>query len=376
MPLPRSRDGEILRVLQRQVDYSFWPMGRTSRRYGLQSRVFATDPWAVIRHSIDQRCPAAAKPQAHAFREQAQDYFKAAEVAGLFTTKPVLLYYSFLNIAKAFVLTKGQRNEYAAAFHGLKERLQPQGVELTNSTLEAIPSGANVNIFDDFLTALRGNGLIRPVTFPLPRILPQLLQGHRLWCAAAHEQERFIEISRIDLMQSSINRALWLVLNFFEDDLTRLGLTHNNLLRGAGINDRFREVASTEEIGQRRLLKFEQITPSIYTHRASDSVPQLVSLIKHDVWSNVLSVPPYRKYYVYIAPDTDRPYVLPQLASILAFFYYLGSVTRYKPQKIASLLRGDYGAQLEESVVNLPKQFLYLLASEFSHQEVARAAIV
>jgi hypothetical protein len=81
-------------------------------------------------------------------------------VAGLFTAKPVLLYYSFLNLVKAFVLTKGQRVEYAAAFHGLKERLQPaNGRELFESVLEAIPSGQNVNIFDDFLVSLRGNGL-------------------------------------------------------------------------------------------------------------------------------------------------------------------------------------------------------------------------
>jgi hypothetical protein len=376
MPLPRARIGEPLKVLQRQVDYSFWPMRRTNRRYGLQSRVFATDPWAVIRHSIDQRCPAASKPQAQAFREQAQDYFKAAEVAGLFTTKPVLLYYSFLNIAKAFVLTKGLRPEYAAAFHGLKERLQPPNVELVNSTLEAIPSGANVNIFDDFLNSIRGAGLAAAVTFPLPRLLPQLLQGHRLWCAAAQEHERFIEVTRLDLMQASGTKQLWLVLNFFEDDLTRLGVAHNVLLRGAGLNTRFREVTSAEEVGQRRLLKFEQVAPVAYTHRASDKVAELVALIKHDLWSNVLSVPPYRKYYVYNAPNADRPFVLPQLASILAFFYYLGSVTRYKPQKIAGLLRDDFGAQLEECVVNLPRQFLYLIASEFSHQEVSRAAIV
>jgi hypothetical protein len=132
-------------------------------------------------------------------------------------------------------------------------------------------------------------------------------------------------------------------------------------------------------VGDRRLLKFEQITPIAYNHRPSDKVPDVVRGVKHDLWSNVLSVPPYRKYYVYVAPTAERAYVLPQLASILAlfyYFYYLGSVTRYKPQKIGALLQGDFGAQLEECVVNLPNQFLYLLASEFAKQEVTRAAIV
>ena len=352
-------------------------MRRTTRRFGLQSRVFATDPWSVIRHSIDQRCAAASKAQAQAFRAQSQDYFRAAEVAGLFTAKPVLLYYSFLNLVKAYVLTKGQRAEYAAAFHGLKERLQPQnGRELLDSVLEAIPSGANVNIFDDFLIALKGVGLGGNVTYKVPIILPQLLQGHRLWCAAADENERFIEVARLDLLQDAAAHTLWIVVNIFEDDLTRLGIAHTQVLRGAGLHGRFREVASTEMVGDRRLLKFEQMTPIDYNHRPSDTVPDVVGGIKHDLWSNVLSVPPYRKYYVYVAPTAERAYVLPQLASILALFYYLGSVTRYKPQKIGALLQGDFGAQLEECVVNLPNQFLYLLASEFAKQEVTRAAIV
>lgn len=377
MALPAARAGDPLRVKQRPVQYSFWPMKRTTRRYGLQSRVFATDPWAVIRHAIDKRCRAISKPQAQAFREQAADYFRAAEVAGLFTTKPVLLYYSFLNLVKAFVLTREYRAEYAAAFHGLKERLNPPtGRELLDSYLGAIPSGANINIFDDFLAVVRGTALPRNQDFPVSEILPQLLQGHRLWCAAAQKEERFIEVARIDVLQDPHSRALWLVLNFFEDDLTRLGITHAALLDNTGLRASFREVLSTEDDNSRRMLKFEQLVPLDYNHRPSDEVPNLVTTIKHDLWANVLSVPPYRKYYVYVPPPAERVSVLPQVASIFAFFYYLGSITRYKPQKIAGLLQGDYGAQLEECVVNLPNQFLYLMASEFTHQEVARAAIV
>jgi len=330
----------------------------------------------VIRHSINERCPAAARAQAHAFREQAHDYFKAADVAGLFTAKPVLLYYSFLNLAKAYVLTVGGRPEYGAAFHGLKERLPTGGTELLQSTLEAIPTGANVNIFDDFLSSIRSVGLASNVTYAMPKILPQILQGHRLWCSASSETERFVEVARIDLMQQSVGRQIWLVLNFFEDDLTRLSLARNALLRSSGMHGNFREVASTESVSGRHLIKYEQVSPVTYSHRASDKIPELVNSVKHDLWSNVLSVPPYRKYYVYAAPSADKPFILPQLLSIFSLFYYLGSVTRYKPQKISGLLSGDYGAQLEECVVNLPNQFLYLLATEFARQEVSRAAIV
>jgi putative heme iron utilization protein len=55
---------------------------------------------------------------------------------------------------------------------------------------------------------------------------------------------------------------------------------------------------------------------------------------------------------------------------------YLSSLTRYRPEKIESLISEKYGAYLQEIVTNLPNQFLYLMASEFALQEVTRAAII
>jgi hypothetical protein len=377
MPLlPAPRKGKILKVKRRKVDFSFWPMSRSTRRYGLQSRVFATDPWAVIRHSIDKRCPGSAITQAQAFRAQAQDYFRAAQVADLFTTKPVLLYYSFLNLVKAYVLTVSGRSLYERTHHGLTKATAAGGQELFDSHLEAKHSRTNVNVFDDFLAALTGSGLSSNKTYRMTHLLPQLLQGHRLWCAASGNQERFVEVTRIDLLQDRTTKKLWIAVNIFEDDLDRLGISRHYLLQGSKLISNYREVRSDEELGGRHLLKFERKELTPYTHRPSDVVPDLVTTLKQKLWINVLSVPPYRKYYVHVAPPSERSFVLPQLASIFAFFFYLGSVTRYQPQRIDGLIRGSYGAQLEEAVINLPNQFLYLTASELSQQDVTRAAIV
>ena len=88
----------------------------------------------------------ASKPAAFAFLEQAQDFFTAAE-SGVAAAKPLLLYYSFMNLVKAFVLTNGQRTSINRAAHGLKERLDPapNDKELINAWLEAkrtVPAGS------------------------------------------------------------------------------------------------------------------------------------------------------------------------------------------------------------------------------------------
>src|SRR5271168_3091569 len=106
--LPLSRDGELLRVKDRPLEFSFWPMERTTRRYGLGSRVFATDPWTVIRRSIVDRCPALSRDAALALFEQSQDFYRAAE-SGVKAAKPLLLYYCFMNLAKAYILTVEQQ---------------------------------------------------------------------------------------------------------------------------------------------------------------------------------------------------------------------------------------------------------------------------
>src|SRR5215510_1723987 len=109
-PLPQPRVGQLLRIKERPLEFSFWPMERTTRRYGLGTRVFATDPWTVIRRSIETRCPATVVKAAFALLEQAEDFYNAA-ASGIKAAKPLLLYYCFMNLAKAYVLTVGRRQD-------------------------------------------------------------------------------------------------------------------------------------------------------------------------------------------------------------------------------------------------------------------------
>lgn len=62
--------------------------------------------------------------------------------------------------------------------------------------------------------------------------------------------------------------------------------------------------------------------------------------------------------------------------SIYAFIYYLGSVTRYRSYFFEDLLERPDGAHIEETITNIPQQFLFLIASEFAGREVAHAPIV
>lgn len=118
----------------------------------------------------------------------------------------------------------------------------------------------------------------------------------------------------------------------------------------------------------------EQDTALTYNHRPIDCVQQLFTNVKPSLWSAVTSVYPHRRYYLNANSKlgTRR---LPQWASMYVLFYYLSDLTRYRPVHFQRFLEGKYGPQIESVLDECPRQFLYLMASELLHREVAPAAL-
>jgi hypothetical protein len=82
----------------------------------------------------------------------------------------------------------------------------------------------------------------------------------------------------------------------------RLGLGHQRMLQESGVSSGWHEVNS----GYAGTLCFEQKVPTHYTHRPSDVLPQLASKFRKALWTTVLSLPPYRRYYLYTAPGAEN----------------------------------------------------------------------
>jgi hypothetical protein len=214
--------------------------------------------------------------------------------------------------------------------------------------------------------------------FDLTNLMPQVVPGHRLWVggAAGSQSERFVSVERLEFRQSIESKQIWLRLYIFADDIRRINLGHQELLTRGRLDGHFGEVSWNETVNERALICLEQLNTVTYNHRPSDKVPALVASVRHLLWRTVLSTPPYRKYYIYPAPTAEHPQVLPQLLSIYAITYYLGSIVRYRPHHFDKILAGNFGPFIEAFLNDQPAQFIYLMASEFAEKEVTRAAIV
>ena len=371
--LPSARSGEKLEISHQPVEFSFWPVGRTTRRYGLQTRVFTSDPWAVITEGIAAKFPkktSRSREAALAFSAQAEDFYEASQASKLPFAKPLLLYYSFLNFVKAFNLMAGKATADYRPGHGMSESSNLRQVEGATVTVYR-SSSAKRQLFDDFHLALTGTQLSRKKALRLGYLMPQILFGHRLWCTAAKERERFVAIRTIEFVRDKNSNQVWLRLFIKREELARADVTQHDLLERSRLKDAWQCV----HLDGCADLCVEQSNARTYSHRPSDRLLSVTDGLSNRFWSSVLLHPPYRKYYLYISPSQEQASVLPQLLSMFVVVFFLGSITRYRPHHFERLLDTPYGAHLLGAVNEIPSQFIYLLASEMLKREVTKASI-
>jgi hypothetical protein len=383
MRLPSQRAGDRLRVNKKLIQYSFWPTTLGARgNASLQPLLFSLDPWAIIDQTIKSTCPEASREEALACTYQARDFYEGAVDTQRVSARPLSLYYCFMNLVKAFCLTRATQATFDKAQHGLSEKLKTSNRELTDAYLRAFPSpnssGGELQNFSEFKAALSGTGLSAAQDFDLPVLLPQILPGHRLWSSAANKKERFVALHDIRTFLRKSSGELWMSLYFVSDDLSRIGVTVKDFLAQSGISALFTQVACSERdsIG-RPLICFQQSTAQTCTGtKYGNHLQALFDLLRPYLWATVATIPPYRKHYVYLCPASERGQLLPQLLSIYAIAYYLGSITRYRPHHLPTITDGPFGPRIQDFITGQPQQFLYLLASEFSKRELARPSIL
>src|SRR5262249_10266893 len=156
----------------------------------------APNPWAIMVAVVQKNTKPTSRPAALAFLAQAEEYYRSAIQSGLTSAKPVLLYYCYMNIVKAFILLNAPHTNLAQPKHGLSEQISQDGKELVDAYLDAFRSGhVVINLFDSFLAMLTGRHLSAPkVRYNLLPLMAQVVTGHRLWSQATGNRERFIAI--------------------------------------------------------------------------------------------------------------------------------------------------------------------------------------
>jgi hypothetical protein len=331
----------------------------------------------MIGHVLEKIVDPAARQQALAFSSQARDFFSAAQSSEINAAKPLLLYYSFLNLAKCLVVKKSGVS-LGAVKHGLSEKLPTAQASIHGHVSIDIFGNPGESAFVKFANALNATLPAPPagkthVQIRSQDFLGQILIGHRVFSQAENLVERFISLERVDYMHDSATREAWVRVRAYADDFTRLSYPMTGLSKSLNATENWRNVKCECRIDDRRIIEAETVSAVNYGHRPSQILQQLSEAVRPRMWRSVTAVPPYRKYYVYHASSTKI--LMNQLLTMYLATFYFGSITRYKPEQFDFILRSPIGPFVFEFFANQPTQFLYLMASEFIGQEVAKAAI-
>jgi hypothetical protein len=371
------RMGEVVHIRQRPATFSFFPTYQGAKREGVHSTLFATEPWNIIQHSLEKLIDSNARRQALAFLVQSRDFYNAAQNSDISAAKPLLLYYSFLNLAKCLTV-KSKGAALRSVRHGLSEKLPTTAGAIHGNVSIDITGNPDLSAFVMLANAL-GAPLPQPIA-PKTNIeirsqdfLSQVLIGHRIFCQADNIKERFISLDSIDYIQDIETQGVWLRVRAYADDFTRLGYNLNDLSKNLGEEGRWRNVNCSESINGRRIIEAETTYVTEYGHRPSQVISSISVEARQRLWRSVTAYPPYRKYYIYKPSSTQV--LLNQILTIYISTFYFGSITRYKPEQFEGILKSPIGPFVFEFFSNQPAQFLYLMASEFMQQEVAKAAV-
>lgn len=374
MKAATARTGIPFKVRKVELDFSFFPVRKSPRRYAQHSVLYASDPWAVFLESARHIGNSQDRISAQSYVRQAREFFSAAKNSGTIEATPLLYYYSFMNLGKALCLIRGNNRVTGQVMHGLS-KAQGAGHAVHTAGVMTHSSSANsINLFAEINSVLEAEYSLGG-EYSIANLVAQSFIGHRFWQNTNSPPKigLFVAISRIRWFHDPVNKLVWLRIYLERETMHSRSQTLKKVLDSVGIKDKFRHIVDVNEDTSAYYV-LEEASPQRYSGSPLDVVSKVIEKHRKTIWQSVTSAPPYRAHYLHTSEDASIR--LPQWASAYALFFWLGSLTRYQPVELLELFDGSFGAFFREFLETEPTQLLYLFASEAKQQIVTRSGVV
>jgi YaaC-like protein len=170
----------------------------------------ASNPWRCMELELN----GPKNLEARAFLSQARDFYSAAERAGP-TARPLLLYYSFLNLAKMLIKARNPDIDLTRASHGVIEdsnNRSAQRFRLTSQSVRVARVQNRAHILDAFTKAVGSCSLNPGHKYEVCALLAQIPSVHRVYCHVRRQPERLYRVEHAEFRFLQSTRELWSVL--------------------------------------------------------------------------------------------------------------------------------------------------------------------
>ncbi|CAM1346961.1 YaaC family protein [Tenacibaculum insulae] len=294
--------------------------------------------------------------KARYFTQLSRDFYNSSLQAKM-PSKGTLLYYSFINLVKVYLLIEGYDLETKVEHHGLS-----LPATSTNKLKLANPNGGGISIFHEFAKVLgkeikNGDG----VDLNFIDLIWELPEVHEIGYALDlfPKKRKFLPVE-IKIRTNKNRNRLFYTVSYEKkfdkqmkvDKLTK-GICKQKLTELDIENDSKRK-------------HFRSKYSTAYTKGSNRSWVMCYKKIIQDI--NTLNITPMltRQGYRYYL-DLE-PYRLHRLSSFLGFAYYIGTIARYRPTLNEKILKGKFQPLINEAIISCPNQFFYLMTSHITKQ--------
>lgn len=282
----------------------------------------------------------------HSLLEQAKNFYISAESSPI-KSRPLLYYYSFLNLAKAAINLEKHYGR-VRYMHGLSENHQNR---FSHSTIKISPILANIkNVSAELLQCLDGTTLTLGVNINVKDYLTHCVGVHRAYSEIYNIDEHFYRIEDHKIFKDGKNYVFKAGLIASATDIPNIQARGYNIIEEDEIYY-WQEYITTTSYNTTR--------NSYYLLSQYLRSKGMWYFISNDGYTLYISKHPSNRY----SPETI----------IYNSMFFLGSITRYHPYMFERIFSDKDQWLVSEFLTTQPKQFLYLLTAKILGQNVLKA---
>lgn len=358
-PYQKPTSGEPLTVKGKIIPFTFWP--ENYLKYG---RFLASDCWQCLKSNvISSGFNQTLKSRIQAYITQSSDFYEASRNASV-DTKPLMLYYCYLNLVKAFLLFRQKRIPTHPDGHGISASKPAQRYHNLKSIKFRIwGSKDNRRMRHIFNSLVKECGFptLAGKTFSLADMMHQVCGLHDAFNAMTREKKVIFPVS-LKFVKDATKKTVWIKGVMDTSSFTD---TQKYDIKRYLRNSEFTIVSTAEDRSAE--LTFETSEKIAYGKSPITILKRkLVNPIRHRLWSEQ-TCQGY-KYYILCA---NKGFTA-QVASNFSIMFALGSIVRYRPELFNKINREWI---IHEYLNTQPLQFAYLLGSGMVSNEIIPSAL-
>jgi hypothetical protein len=312
----------------------------------LNSRnVLTNSPWTFVALWLQRN----RKPQALFYWEQAQEFHKVSVGLPL-RSAPLLLYYCFMNVAKALLVAKGvsfdERHGVSAhpkVMPGIKRTFPREGIKIH-------PEGILPSLSDYY-----GEAEISK-THTLQELFFNMVFIHRTYCLTySSQKEMFLALANCGYVYNTQTKEV-----FFKADIAK------NLPLNSAVKKLPPTFVVAPEVGPRAIRSKATLTWRKPGRPTATNIRELIDL-NRTLRQDLHFINGAQTLWYLKTPAAGPSKLKRQLPTlILAAMHRLSEICRYQPLQLESLLAGQKNWLLSEFIQMSATQFIDEIASEMT----------